>query len=325
MNLQETVSTIKKLWLPMSGLLLLTAFSVWWIYIREPVAENGFGEIKPPQIDSVVSGKLELRYSVAVRSSSKLPKVTSVYEKAPRIEAETIAEKLGFKGAGENISGQLLWKTNLKTLKFKLPSSRFSFTNKEAVKEGNLSKEEAVDTAERVLRSLGLLSLTKGSENLEMVDFRYLLSKKTEAAEVGSSRNFNIYSISYGLKFGSFETINESGSQELIEIWIGKDGSLQKIEADSQPLVTVGSSTYKIKPLKTAQNELKEGKGVIVSLGGQVSSTAKIEIRYTIAQLSYFFGLAAEKYLQPVYLFKGVVIGRSGLTDVEAVLPALAE
>jgi len=312
---------IRKLILIFVVLAVFAGFVLWFVtYYWVPKAEEKFGKIRPPEIQSVVSSRVQV-VSDAQVSSVKIPQAANVYEKKPQVQEKSIAERFGFKSDPQNISGEDIWKEGNKTLIFKLPSSRFSFSDGTGIKTESFNQSQATSEAESFVTSLGLV----GNKNsLSVLSTNYLLSGKSESFKVGSNQKFNIFSIQFGVKKEGFNLSDANGNFALVTVWVGKDGAIKKILADSQSLEFGNSSTYKIKSLKTAIKEIKNGKGIVVSTNNEVKSNEKIGITYTKVQLVYFLGNQKEKYLQPVYLFSGVgITGSLKSIEITALLPAV--
>jgi len=119
--------------------------------------------------------------------------------------------------------------------------------------------------------------------------------------------------------------VSENGSPEIIDVWVGKDGSLRKINADRQVLATSQKSTYELKSTKQSENEIREGKGSVVNSDGSLIGN-KLTIIYQSIQLAYLLTESSEKYFYPVYVFEGLTsLLSSKPVKITTLLPALSK
>lgn len=320
MNLEDVKTIIKNLIIPAAFIVTLILVGSWWLFSKEPRAEEKFGRLTPVEITSIVPGRTNIRNQVEIKNPPKFPRVVPVYKKTPLVEKEEIVKDLSFTGKPRKIVGQLLWTSGSKTLRFKLPTSRFIFFDSRKIAGKALAEEEALKAATEKLSGLGLV---KDDKKLKITSIKRLFVAGQNAEEAKPGQKFNIHSVSFGLNLNSLAVLNENADAELANVWIGADASLQKLEADTQPLIVASSSTYKIKSLKEASKEVREGEGVIVNTSRILGQS---DVTYKQVELAYFLGDTNEKYFQPVFLFKGTTVSLAGkYVEVKTMIPALVE
>ena len=320
MNLNQLSNIIKTFILPLIILILLIIGAIFvWVTLQS-APEEKFGVLKTPKINSILGSNIETTNEVKVTFAGNVPGVLPAYEKIPQAKERVIAEKLGFKKPPQEVSGQTLYKEGFMSLRFKNPTSRFTFLDGEYVRNGTMTSDMAVDKAKNLMKELGLID---DQNSLTVEDTKHLITEKNSAREVFVGNEFNIYSITLGKKFGSFKLVDETASPKLAEVWVGKDGRVKKIEADTQVLSGGISSTYKIKSTKTAKEQIKKGDGIIVGISEALKPTKKLSIVYTRAQIAYLIGDPTENYIQPIYIFTGVGVGQSQQIELTTVLPAV--
>ena len=324
MNLGDFKTTIKNLIVPAAFIATLVLVGSWWFFSREPAAEEKFGKLTPVKITSVLSEKIKTVNTVKIKDTPAMPKVTNVYLKESEIDGKILAKRLGFKGKSKKTGSQLRWSEKTKFLTFSPTLLHFSFTNQRAIKKGKLTKEEAVLRAGQMLEKLGLVG---SKSDLEVKETQRLLTvKQGQPLLVKGTKKFNVYAISFGFKAGGHDIITENANQDLIAVWIGVDKSIKKISGQTQPLKFTDQSTYKIKSVKNASEELKKGLGVLVNVDAPIRTAFNIvQVRHTRVQLAYLL-TNKDKYFQPVYLFKGSTLGLDGkFVEVKTIVPALVE
>ncbi len=324
MSVESLRTAIKYLFIPLLFLATLLLVGSWWFFSREPAAEEKFGKIDPVKITSVLSEEIKTANSVNIKKTPNTPGVVEVYLKEQTINGKTLAKRLGFKGKSKKIGNQLVWQTKTESLKFNPETLYFSFKNTQVTKKGSFRENEATQKAKQKLKELGLVG---NIANLEAVTTQYLYTVKYgHALNVDSAKGANTLVLSFGFKLGGYSLINEKGSKVLFEVWVGVDKKIKKISGQAQPLKFKDRSTYKVKAVKVAIEDLQKGQGVLVNVDAPVNTAfGGIQIRHTSVQLSHLMTNKG-KYLQPVYLFEGTTFGTGGKTvKTKSITTALAE
>ncbi len=324
MNLRDFQATIKNLIIPAAFIATLILVGSWWFFSREPAAEEKFGKLTPVKITSVLSEKIKTVNTVNIKDTPAMPKATNIYLKESKIDGKILAKGLGFKGKSKKTGSQLRWSEKTKLLTFSPTTLHFSFTNQRAIKKGKLTDEEAVSRARQMLEKLGLVG---SASNLEVKEIeRLFIGKQAQPLLVKKTKKYDAYAISFGFKAGGYDVIGENANQNLIAVWIGVDKSIKKISGQAQPLKFTDQSTYKIKSVKSASEELKKGLGVLVNVDAPISTAFNmVKVRHTSVQLTYLL-TNKDKYFQPVYLFRGTSVSSAGeYVEVKTLIPALAE
>lgn len=297
------------------GIVILTTLLLWQT-IFKPTAEEAFGKLTPVKLDTIVSDKVKVSSTVRLRRTPDVGSIFKVYRPVEKITQDKIVKILKFKGKPRLVSGRQLWESEDKSLLFTEDKKNFSYLDPVKVEAGELDQDQLIDKATKSLNGLGLI--TSGE-----------YARVTNTEKIFSEKGVNIYSVSFGMIVDSFSVVTESGNTDLVSIRIGGDGTIKAIHAGLQPLSIRENSTYNSRPLKEAEEDLKNNNVAIVNLEGslEVSDELKLSINYSQSKIAYLFTEKTD-FLQPVYVFEGVASSSSKAFQtfsVTSMTPALAK
>lgn len=190
-------------------------------------------------------------------------------------------------------------RVNIDTFDFQVTSNLFSDPN--VLSADNLSDQtEAISIAKNFLEKMGYLS-----DNLDIVNTEVNMSSISNNSFIPATSLSNAQIMQVNFFQNSIDDLpiyyqkpNESNINILIA---GGNSSAQIVGANYlNQKVTDESSTYPIKTIDQAFEDLKNGKAYLASFDGQGS---KIKIKDVF--LAYYMEPTAQNYLTPIFIFKG--------------------
>lgn len=298
------------------------------LYIKElifptppPRPTIAFGKLQPQIFPQSATDK-NLTYSINTLSGNlpNLPDQTKIY-RMQKIQPDLLAlnkarDMVGRAGFLENavpITDRIFeWSNNPNLLgiarKLRLNIVNYDFTitsaymSDQAVLSGkNLpNQSQAVDISEMMLENMSLLpediDLSKTKTNLFFIKDNALTSatslSNSQIIEVNFyQKDFNNLSIYYEKPNSSNISILVGGGESLGQV-VGANYIYQSISDDS--------STYPLKTVSQAYEELKMGKAYIASYLG---SEPNISIKKVF--LGYYMGAQSQDFLMPIIIFQG--------------------
>lgn len=303
------------------GISGLIGYQIWYQnYLKsqppeEPYAEERFGQLPKLNIKAKVASISNYTYSLDTTTGglpSDLPKVLRVYFVpqtgisllAPK-KAQELAKKLGF-NLGVEIISQTVYKYTNETgsyVTIDLNTNNFKIQRVTKVVNGLESTPSAKTiTPEHQVRIVG--------------DFKnFLASKGLLADELNKGVNkiidneINLFPADFeGLKI-----VTPTLSRSLVRATIKEVTSEEKYSSINYTYWTIDkteSSSYKLKKIEDAFNELKSGRGFIII------ESSKPQVSISNIYLAYYQDEQYAPYLQPVYVFEG--------PNFAAYIPAIA-
>lgn len=285
-----------------------------------PPPDERFGRL--PQITfENDSKKLSIGASVKIDTIDgtlgKFPTVARVFSVDEPVQtltslsrAKTQASSLGFEGEPTAISSNVFrWHNSLsQTLNIDIQNGSI-----------NLSTDPAKLASNKVLDSNSAVNFALDFLKRNNLNHQDLDDKSTSTAFVKATGNYftvvsskqdaNITEVDFqrqieGLSNKTYDLTEEEESEKLVSIGVSQNPDTQENTTVSLsyyywPIDPGNSGIYKIKTVNQALEDLKAGKGHIINLPGPGSTTI------TDVSLSYFVNHNFQKYLQPVFVFRG--------------------
>ena len=292
------------------GISGLIGYQIWYQnYLKslppeEPYAEERFGQLPKLNILAKVVSTSNYTYSLDTTTGglpSDLPKVLRVYfipqtgisVLAPK-KAQELAKKLGF-NLGVEIISQTVYKYTNETgsyMTIDLNTNNFKIQRVIKVMDG--------------LESTSSAKPTTSTDQVRIVgDFKnFLASKGLLADELnkGISKIIDNEINLFPADFAGFKIVTPSLRQSLVRATLTEVPSEEKYSSINYTYWIIDkteSSSYKLKKIEDAFNELKSGRGSIII------EPSKIQVSISNIYLAYYQDEQYTPYLQPVYVFEG--------------------
>lgn len=312
-------------------IILVVIFCVFIVYKLAVMVKDTLYPTPPPQ-PTLLYGKIsapnfpqnsinqKLTYSIDTVSGflpefSDQIKVYTIFKPKPDLIAlQKAGEKVrsgGFTNGPFKVSDTIYdWSTNnedlqknirvnIDTFDFQVTSNLFYDPN--VLSADNLSDQtEAISIAKNFLEKMGYLS-----DNLDIVNTEVNMFSISNNSFIPATSLSNAQTMQVNFFQNSIDDLpiyyqkpNESNINILIA---GGNSSAQIVGANYlNQKVTDESSTYPIKTIDQAFEDLKNGKAYLASFDGQGS-----EIKIKDVFLAYYMEPTAQNYLTPIFIFKG--------------------
>lgn len=314
------------------------------VEVKPPEVEKPtlrFGILPRPEFERAnVSEASRPTYTILLegKPQQELPAIEKVYRLQsllfgfPSYEAwaKSVAQSLGFKGEGKREGENLFWEEEKKSLSFDLQVLQFTYADK-SLGEGEVvtSASEAASVAREFLAEKGLWikELENGGQEVSF--------KKIEGfslKEARSAPEADIFAIDFYPEVENLRVVSNYPQSGLVYVWVRKSGVIRKIVYTFYPIDFNMVATYPIKTLDEVTSDLQNQKGTIVYLGvlGEYPIGAPAYAVYSAdinkLELAYFESPKTQKYLQPIYVFKGTAKLSGGrLGEIIIYLPAVSK
>lgn len=351
MGLYETAAFIRRLIsLGILGLatLIVLIFSfrairrVWWIFFPPPTPPPtvGFGELPTLRLPSLAyKGKPVYVLETATGELPPLPddfpsgaKVVALKEIQPspigEQRAKNLAEKLDFPSEGKLSKDKrsIIFEdvVDKRTLTVNLTNQNFTLTTdlnhiQRIIPKGRaLLKGEAIKEAQNFLNRNGLLKGDFDGGRQETRFHRVVGGKVSDALSVseGQFTRVDFFRNLIGVSAEGASLLPPNPKIGLVQIWItsGIHPTINNILYISYAVWEIDKEkveTYPLRPVSSAWEEVKQGKGVAELLVEGSSpldpytplSLGTVSIRNI--DLAYFDDSSWQRYLQPIYAFSG--------------------
>lgn len=322
MSLNQLSGTIKKYLAALAVLIVLVAIAylLWPDFSTAPSGDQKFGKLPQVAVETIISDKVKIESNISTGININPPSLLNVYKEKAVVSSSKFAKQFGFKGKSKKVSGYLIWQNKRKILKIDQETKKFTFTNQTNIKKLNLKKESAQKIARDLLTDLGLVDKTAKLE-VKRTERKYV--GVWEVLDVPDNNIYNVYIFEFAAKINSYKLINESGNDELFEVWVGMDKQIVKASGTTKIVGFSDLGTYPSKPLSQAFKDLRANSGKIISLSGQPQKFDRINTAYTGATIRYLVLSKSNGFIQPVYVFEGRTAGKSGEVKVLTVIEAL--
>lgn len=285
-----------------------------------PVAEVLFGKLQPQIIPPGLTQNFTYSINTLTGSLPTLANQAKVYRMKP-LQPDLLATNkfqdkiinVGFERGFTTISDKIFeWKSNPnlddieKRIRFNVLNNNFTITslymqNDDVLAGKNLpTTSRAIDTATSFLNNIGVITddidLEKTKTNLFSIQNGSLIPST-------SLSNSQVIEVNFFQKdIDKLPIFYENPNSSNISILIAGGKYQDQIVGANfiyQP-VSDESSTYPLKSVDSAYEELKSGQGYIASYFG--SST---NISITNVFLAYYIGSQAQDFLMPIFVFEG--------------------
>lgn len=305
---------LKKNWFLILLAMLATALGLLWAYLRLPKPEK---PIPPPQAIETPSSRFSQKPIGVIYTISAPP--PQVPDKATVFEVERFSEtslppylQLLFPEFGiptsspprtprENI---LIWDGPSFSLTLDLPSGNFDLYNGTLKVASSFSLEEAKQYTAEKARSLGLI------EGVASVSVRGFVPTGPEYEEVPLEKA-GIFAVTATASINGLPLVSVSQSQNHVEFWLTKEGSVTKIGYHMpRPGTSLGNFSVKSWANAVAELQAGEAKSLFVK-DAQGNTPAPLSVEplktalITKSYLAYFDSGDNQTTLQPVFVFEG--------------------
>lgn len=292
-----------------------------------------FGKIPSPKLPANPSGAISFTLDTPSEEFPALPKVMPVYQfisPEPNLldsdRANKLAADFGF-GNPQQIDQQTFRYTDsshpTEEMRINIVSKNFSIINSNFA-DPTILKTPPEGTTEEIISSarnmLDLRNILWSDLTGSKASVRFLKLSGTSATAAGSIAESNFARIDlFRSDIKNYPLVTPTYHDALIYLTISGGRSDQtKIVEGSYiywPYDANPNSTYPLRSIASAWEELRSGQGSLISPLNPNFSGAKING----ISLAYFEGAEYQPYLQPIYLFTGVGIAQDG-SEVKVIL-----
>lgn len=266
-------------------------------------------EITPPKIPSALPGS-----SVSIISSpglvselfSSFPKTVDLYEIASTsaIPApEELAQRFGFLGKGKDEGlGVTLWVAYKKIFRFDHRENSFSYSLMMPPKNGDLTIDQLKNAAYLNLTQSGLVK----KEEIALLSWDYQSGGLSTAGRVDSLNSADRVIFNFAPVVSNLPVFVGTNSLVPTEVVLDRAGNLLSLQHRLFNYQIKKVASPITKDFTTASRELIEGRGKLAGVEGPSVGTISIEsASLSGVQLAYLFPNPGDKYLIPVFVFKG--------------------
>lgn len=257
-------------------------------------------------------------------SSSLLPQLTSPNFKKAKITGRIIDYRFEF-------SESIKTPTSLPVYQVQ-PRTFFNYAK--PIKPG-LEGEKIITSTNQAgeLVKDFLVKNSRWSTELEngIFNVEYFKAGGYETFKVNDFSQADILSLHFYPQINQYLVFGNSPFSGLLEVWIGKNGKIQKVKDFLGNYDQTSFTDYPLVSLKEAEQMIRNQKETVVSITAQEETYGSSEIRISSVSLNkvylaYFQEEDLPSLLQPIWVFEGNTILKDGSkSEIAIYLPAVLE
>ncbi len=212
------------------------------------------------------------------------------------------------------------------------PREEFDYS---ALAKPNLEGEQVVSSPEQAAGyAKGFLEKNKRwTPELENGEYEtnFLKIGGFEVFKALSFADADIIAVLFYPEIDNYLIVGKSPFSGSVEVWVGRNAQIQKVEDFLADYETTDSSTYPLLSFTQAWEAIIDQKGSVVSLVKQEEAYDQTiiginSIRVTQAFLAYYQPFDLPSSLQPIWVFKGIALLQDRTeSEVGVYLPAIEE
>ena len=309
------------------------------LYPAQEVPTVQFGKLTKPAFPAGSSANLSFVLDTIDGNLPKLPTVLPVYPFGPRIpnltdldQAKTLAAGFGFTGGPQKASAEEYIftdpTTTAQTLTVNIVDKNFNLatTNFQDPTISLTPPPDATDDliakARSILSNQNLLPTDLTKSNATVTYKKLSGSQLVDANSLSEANAARVDIFRDGV--AGYDIVGPSKDEALVHLTLSAQSynkkNILEIGYTYWPYYIDGSSTYPLEQVAAAWNDLKAGKGTLIS-----PATASFsEVRIKNITIGYYQAATYQSYLQPIYIFDGEAVSSSNsTTDVRLYLPAV--
>lgn len=306
-------------------LLILLGVAFWALFVRP---NPKYGKLPRPEIVGLTSGKPEwvtTNLNFGLNFRAPVAKVTK--RKFQVKDAFTLAKKVGLNFAPDFLEGNTLkWKNSNGQLFVNLNSGVINYKDFVAMTNLDPSPSVARNQAQKLaIDFLKTNGLDSGLIAYQLASFEFLASRKTSDHIVAAPESgANLVVISFPLLLDGKPIISTKGA-EAVKIMVNNKSQLAGLEFDYLDAEDQGA-TYPLISTAEAKKLVGAGKAKVARYLNEDFAPVTNPLAISLGQgkLRFFNDLKSD-YLEPVYVFTGVVSRVLVNEPVEIYLPAVSE
>lgn len=307
------------------GILLILLGIVFWALFVRPNPK--YGKLPRPEIIGLTSGNPEwssVDLGFGLNFRAKVAKV--VKRKFTVKEAFQLAKNLGLNFPPDFLEGKTLrWKNNYGQLFVNLESGALNykdFTAFNVEPTPIVGRTQAEKTAVVFLKNNGL-----GSNLIayEQARFQFLAARKSSDHVLDTTESSaNLVVVSFPLQLNGKSVVG-SGGEETVRITVNNQAKVAGLEFNYLDAEDEGA-TYPLVSVGEAKKLVQKGKAMVARYTRDdfAPVTNPVVISVGKGKIRFYNDLKSD-YLEPIYVFEGVVSRALVSETVEVYLPAVSE
>ncbi len=335
----KTIISQYKIFILLAALIPILGFLlIWRQTTKEPPTNPVFGPLPAPETEYKLKTKEEIsfQFSLPQGAFNEFPQQLSVYQVKVLSDQEIVnrfaklATEIGFSSEPTiQASGDFtyyIWQEGDNYLKVDSQTGQFILKGSFPLALGEITPQEAESLIKEKLASWEL------TQKDVTTSINYFAMTGMELEPVTNPNLATLYEFVFSLAIDGYPLIGFGPAQDVVLVWVTKEGQLIKLNYFLRQLDQEKIGTYPVKTANVVLGEVQNGQGQILNAKTQDGVETNVApnnpiktVNLTSVKLVYYESVEKQAYFQPLYLFSGTAtLEDDTLLEVSLYLPAIS-